>query len=95
MPWREVSTLSLRWEFVELASQSGVAFSDLCQRFEISPKTGYKWVKRYQQQGVKGLVNRSRRPHHWPGRSAEAIEERFCRCGRNIRPGELAKLGLG
>src|SRR6267142_3456467 len=76
MPWKEVSVMSLRWEFVELASQSGVHFTELCERFQISPKTGYKWVKRYRQEGIEGLADRSCRPQHWPRRSAEAIEEK-------------------
>ncbi|PYV44107.1 MAG: hypothetical protein DMG06_07870 [Acidobacteria bacterium] len=36
MPWKEVSVMSLRWEFVELASQSNVNITRLCQRFGIS-----------------------------------------------------------
>ena len=46
MPWREVSTMSLRQEFVALARSRAIAFSTLCQRFGISRKTGYKWIDR-------------------------------------------------
>ena len=96
MPWREASIMSLRWEFVELASQAGINFTELCRRFRLSPKTGYKWVKRYQQQGVEGLANRSHRPQQSPRAFAEAMEAKgISRCGRNIRPGERVKLGLG
>jgi hypothetical protein len=42
MPWNEVSIMSLRWDFVELASQRGVNFSGLCRRFQISRNNGYK-----------------------------------------------------
>src|SRR5688572_8731067 len=76
MAWKEVSLMSLRWEFVELGSQPGVNFTDLCRRFQISVKTGYKWVKRYQQQGLEGLQDRSRRPRQSPQRSGEAIEQK-------------------
>ena len=44
--------------------------------FQISPNNGYKWVKRYQQQGVEGLANRSHRPRRSPRRSPEAIEQK-------------------
>jgi transposase InsO family protein len=44
-------------------------FSQLCERYGISRKTGYKWVHRYRQAGLDGLAERSRRPLH----SAEAI----------------------
>jgi transposase InsO family protein len=76
MAWKEVSIMSLRWEFVELGSQPGVNFTDLCRRFQISVKTGYKWVKRYQQQGLEGLQDRSRRPRQSPHRCGEATEQK-------------------
>ncbi|MGH7209076.1 MAG: IS481 family transposase [Nitrospiraceae bacterium] len=67
MPWHEVSTMSLRRELVMLAEQAGVNVRALCRRFGISPKTGYKWVHRFHAEGVGGLAERSRRPHHSPG----------------------------
>ncbi len=75
MPWQEVSQMSLKREFVELAEQEGVNFSELCRRFGISRKTGYKWVHRYREAGGEGLVDRSRRPHHSPKRSSAEIEQ--------------------
>ena len=76
MPWKEVSIMSLRWEFVELASQTGINFTELCQRFQHQSQHRYKWVKRYQQQGVEGLVDRSHRPHRSPQRLPEAMEQK-------------------
>lgn len=35
-------------------------FSQLCERYGISRKTGYKWVERYHAEGVEGLEDRSR-----------------------------------
>lgn len=74
MPWQECSTMSLRREFLSLAQQPGSNFSQLCQRFGISRKTGYKWLQRYQQTGVFGLADRSRRPQHSPRRTGAEIE---------------------
>lgn len=59
MPWNERDAMSLRREFVELASQPGCNRRDLCRRFGISPKTGYKWLQRFTQSGVSGLEERS------------------------------------
>jgi len=67
--------MSLRQEFLFLANQLGSNFSQLCQRFEISRKTGYKWLQRYQQTGAAGLADRSRRPQHSPRRTEAAIEQ--------------------
>ena len=68
--------MSLRREFVELASQSRVNLSRLCRRFQISREVGYKWLKRYREEGVPGLADRSRRPEHSPGRTGAAVEKR-------------------
>ncbi len=75
MPWKEVSTMSLRREFVELAQQEGANRRALCRRFGISPTTGYRWLHRYQAAGAAGLQDRSRRPHHSPHRTPVAMEQ--------------------
>lgn len=65
MPWREVTRMSLREEFVRLAPQAGVNRRELCRRFGIAPKTGYKWLARHAQEGAGGLQDRS--PPSQPG----------------------------
>ena len=74
MPWQEVSTVSLRQEFVTLVQQGTVSISELCRRYGVSRKTGYKWVGRYRRAGVTGLTDRSRRPHRSPRQTAPALE---------------------
>ena len=74
MPWQEVSRMSLREEFVQLAMQAGSNRRELCRRFGISPKTGYKWLARARQ-GADGLRERSRRPLQSPLRTAPVIEQ--------------------
>ncbi|MDE3177206.1 MAG: IS481 family transposase [Pseudomonadota bacterium] len=73
MPWREVSALDQRREFVRLALQDGVNRRELCRRFGISPTVGYKWLARFAA-GDAELEVRSRRPHHSPARCDAAIE---------------------
>lgn len=63
MPWRTFSVMSLRREFVRLVQEETVSFSELCRRYDLSRKTGYKWLKRYWTEGISGLADRSRRPH--------------------------------
>jgi transposase len=36
--------------------------TELCDRYEISRKTGYKWVARYEAFGAAGLMQRSQAP---------------------------------
>jgi len=57
-----------RQDFVGLASQPDANISELCRRFQISRKTGYKWLNRDDAQ------DRSRRPHSSPSRTAQALE---------------------
>lgn len=47
------------------------SMTELCGRFGISRKTGYKWVWRYEEEGLEGLEERSRRPHSCPHESSE------------------------
>lgn len=74
MPWEEVSTMSRRKEFALLALQDGANRRELCRCFGISPKTGYKWLKRYMDEGDAGLVDRSRRPNHSPNSTPLVLE---------------------
>ena len=74
MPWKEVSTMSQRHEFVRLAHQPGTSLRGLCRRFGISPPTAYKWLTRYAAAGAEGLQDRSRRPHQMPQRTAAVVE---------------------
>jgi len=75
MAWREVTRVALREEFVNLAAQQGSNRRELCRRFGISAKTGYKWLKRYARDGRDGLEDRSRRPRRTPTRTADDIEQ--------------------
>jgi transposase InsO family protein len=73
MPWREVSIMEQRREFVALAMQEGANRRELCRRFGIHPQTGYKWLGRFAD-GDRALSDRSRRPQTSPARTAAAIE---------------------
>lgn len=75
MPWRVSSIMSARHEFVLLASQQDANIRALCRRFGISSATAYKWLDRFQQAGVPGLIDRSRRPQHSPRQTEPQIEE--------------------
>lgn len=74
MPWQTRDTMSLKREFVELALQEGCNRRQLCNRFGISPKTGYKWLERYVSAGITGLAEHNRRPTRSPGRTPETVE---------------------
>jgi putative transposase len=68
MPWKETCPMDQRVAFIGDWLRDEWSISDLCQRYGISRKTGYKWLDRYEAAGVGGLVERSRAPEH-PGRA--------------------------
>ena len=78
MPWRDVTPVSERSEFVAFVSREGAAMSTLCRQYGVSRKTGYKWLQRLRSEGWEGLRDRSRRPHRSPRRTSA----RFTRSGR-------------
>ena len=76
MPFMEKDIMELRQEFVLLADQDGANVRGLCRRYGISPTTGYKWLQRYQAEGLAALTDHSRRPATSPRRTEAATEAR-------------------
>lgn len=66
MSWSVRGLQDCRVEFVTIAREADANVSAACRCFGISRKTGYKWLQRYQAQGLHGLVNQSRRPRSSP-----------------------------
>ncbi len=73
MPWKETCTMSERIDFIKSWRRQTFNHTQLCQRFGISRKTGYKWIKRVLEEGQSGLADRSHRSHTHPNQTAEPI----------------------
>ncbi len=79
MPWRESSAMDERLRFVQDVHRPGWSIAELCRRYAVSRKTGYKWLARYERAGdghERGRYNdsvhqlqsapaRSGRAHSW------------------------------
>jgi putative transposase len=52
--------------FIQDYVHGSFSMSELCRRYDVSRKTGYKWIARFEQAGLPGLRDRSRRPHESP-----------------------------
>ena len=74
MPWKECQVMDERLRFVARRLE-GESMTSLCEEFGISRKTGYKIFTRYQHVGVKGLVDRSRRPNRHANQLPVVIEK--------------------
>ena len=73
MPWKETCAVDERMGFIVDWQRDEETVSELCRRYGISRKTGYKLMDRFVADGVVGLADRSRAPHCHPNAtSAEA-----------------------
>lgn len=75
MPWARTDWMSERVKFVAAYQREEDSFTDLCQDFGISRKTGYKWIRRYQKDGPAALKDRLRVPHRHPQATPDHIVE--------------------
>jgi len=73
MPWKATNVSEQRFQFVLQASRRERTLIELCREFGISRQTGYLWWKRFQQDGLAGVQEHSRRPHHSPDRVAVEV----------------------
>lgn len=74
MPWTETGPMEERLRFVRDALSDRFTMSELCARYGISRRIGYKWLARYEAEGRPGLRDRSRAPHQCPHRIPKAVE---------------------
>jgi transposase InsO family protein len=75
MPWKESVAMDERLRFVRDALSDRFTMSELCARFGVSRRIGYKWLARYDAEGRPGLADRSRAPRHCPHRISSALAE--------------------
>jgi transposase InsO family protein len=82
MNWKETCPMKERMKFIIAYENNKLSLVDLCKDFQISRKTGYKWLNRYLSDGVHGLEDQSRAPHHHPNQLSEEIESIILRAKR-------------
>ena len=74
MPWKECRIVEERLRFIARLLD-GEKMVGLCREFGISRKTGYKIYDRYQDCGLDGLTDRSRRPYRHANQLPMQIEK--------------------
>jgi transposase InsO family protein len=95
MPWQEESTMELRRQFLQDVRSGATPVTELCRAYQISRKTGYKWLARYEAGGVPALADQSRRPVHCPTATPpELIEALLATRARHPRWGPRKLLRL-
>lgn len=93
MPWDETTRMRQRLRFISELESCQYTMTELCERYGISRKTGYKWAQRYVEAGPGGLEDRPHvarsLPHQVSAEKAERLvnlRRRFPRWGpRKLR----------
>lgn len=75
MPWSNLSPMDHKTQFIADFLRHSQSISELCLHYGISRKTAYKWIARYQQDSIRGLEDRSRKPKSCPHQTDPDIVE--------------------
>jgi transposase InsO family protein len=81
-----------RLRFIQEHRDGYYEMTELCERYGVSRKTGYKWLARFEEEGKRGLEDRSRAPHSCPHRMSAATADLLCAARRkhpDWGPGKL------
>ncbi|HSD21772.1 MAG TPA: IS481 family transposase [Anaeromyxobacter sp.] len=77
MPWMETHPVLQRHEFIASLLRGEESMAELCQRFGISRKTGYKWKERFEALGPGGLDDLPRIAKTFPHRTTAQVERQL------------------
>jgi len=75
MPWRKEEPMDQKVRLISDWNESEYYITDLALKYGLSRKTIYKWITRYQEEGVSGLKERSRAPKEHPNKTKDDIIE--------------------
>lgn len=78
MPWLETAPMEQRQRFIEDYQEGFYSMCELCARYGISRRIGYKWLERFADGGRRRLADRSRAPHTSLHRIRDVVAEQLC-----------------
>ena len=98
---REWSVVEQRYQAVLAVIRDGHPVVDVAARWRVSRQTVHGWLRRYEDQGLEGLADRSHRPR-WCPHQMPALVEAMMLEWRRVHPGwgprrlvhEAARAGL-
>ncbi len=82
MPWKGSSVLEQRKAFLAASESGAESLAELCRQYGISRQTGYKWLKRFGEEGDAGLQERSRAPRQQSQQMLEEVAEEILQLRR-------------
>jgi len=77
MPWQKTGPMDEKIRFVVAAKEKRVPMVRLCELFGVAPKTGYKWLHRFEREGTEGLQEQTRRPRSNGRAVSQEVAERL------------------
>jgi putative transposase len=69
--------------------------TELCAHYGISRRTGYKWIRRFEDEGRAGLADRSHAPHRSPHKISARMAALLLGAKRSIQPGGRSSCSTG
>lgn len=79
MPWKKMSEQDQKLQFIKHCLKETEPLSMICKCFEISRKTGYKWLSRFKSSGLEGLFDMSKAPKHVHNKTPFQTEQEILR----------------
>jgi transposase InsO family protein len=77
MPWKETCLMDEKIKFIAMVKSGAYSFASTCRQFDISRKSGYELLARYEAEGERALTCRSRAPHSHPNAIDEALARKL------------------
>lgn len=78
----ELSVVEQRYHAVMEVLSAGAQVTEVAERYGVSRKTVHAWIRRYRDEGLAGLEDRSHRPRGHPWQLDAEIEARVCELRR-------------
>lgn len=75
MPWKETSPMNEKISFINEWRSGYWSMSELCDVYGISRTLGYRYLDRFETEGMAGLLERSSAPSSCPNRTPKPVEK--------------------
>lgn len=75
MPWKKTCVMDLKVQMISDWLTHNYSPTELSRIYQISRKTVYKWISRYEKDPENGLNDRSRAPHNSPNAVPNSVKE--------------------
>jgi transposase len=73
MPWKETTTMEQKREFICEWRTQKYTITELCKVFNISRSTAYKFISRFEKDGLEGLIEHSLVPQKHPNSNKNEV----------------------